>query len=259
MNKSLILVVVGLLLIFAASAQAAFLTSGNSTADINTSTNMFNWVVDGRDQAYEQDWWIRVGSGPQVRLGDYMTASWVQLSDSVLQGTFTGNGVSAIATYILNGGVVGSKTADVAEVLSVTSTGREAITIYQYCDFDLGGTYAGDDYATLMNGNTIQQWDAEWRLQESVVPAPPTGWEIGPYASIINKLEYTNDLQLANASTSFGPGDATYAWQWDMAVGQNSLIISKDKHIAPVPEPFSVMLGLLGLSSVAGYRKLRRK
>jgi len=259
MNRTLTLVVVGILLLFAASVQANItLTSGNSTAQIDTSTNMSSWIVDGKSQVYEQDWWIRVGEGPQYRLGDYLSASWTQLSDNVLQGTFTGNGISAIATYILNGGAVGSKTSDIAEILSVTSTGREAVTIYQYCDFDLGET-PDDDYAKLLNQNTIQQTDGTWRMQESVVPTPPAGWEIGPSNTILSKLQNQSGLDLAKTSAQFGPGDATFAWQWDMAVGQSSLIISKDKHLSSVPEPFSVMLGLLGFSSIAGYRKLRRK
>jgi len=41
------------------------------------------------------------------------------------------------------------------------------------------------------------------------------------------------------------------SWRWDF--GQNSAGLS-----APVPEPMSIILGIMGLSSVAGLRKLRK-
>ena len=51
-------------------ATAITLTSGNSSADINTSTSsgMYNWIIDGTDNLFQQWFWYRVGAQrPNVR------------------------------------------------------------------------------------------------------------------------------------------------------------------------------------------------
>jgi len=243
----------------AAQAQGPFiLTDVNSTAVIDTSTNMTSWTVDGANQLYEQDWWIRVGDNRPLRVGDWATTvDWVQPTNSILVGTFSNGGVSVVATYMLGGGVWGSRTADIGELLNVT-TGGQAVTVYEYVDFDLGIS-DNDDYAVHANASTIRQWDADWVLQESVVPTPPTAWEIGPYATILNKLQGPGPYGLSNNTSPFGPGDVTYAWQWDTG-GATSFLISKNKHLSSViPEPMSFLLGALGLGTVASFRRLRKK
>lgn len=241
-----------------AQAQAPFtLTDNNSVAYMETDTFMWGWSVDGVSQLYEQDWWIRIGDGPQRRLGELLAPTWMQLSANSLQSTFTGYGITATATYTLLGGVAGSGTADISEMLAINTDGRQPVSVFQYCDFDLGGDADGD-MAAHVNANLIRQWDAGWVLDEVVIPTA-SAWEIGPQSSILWNLQNTPGYDLTNSVSPFGPGDTAYAWQWNATGG--SFIISKDKHISKVaiPEPMSMLLGTMGLTSVAGLLRLRRR
>ena len=253
----MVTVVMVMLIAIVSHADTSYtLANGNSTATINSSTNMWSWYVDGVSQLYEQDWWIRIGDdGSQYRLGELLSPAWTQLSNNALQATFTGSGLTITATYTLLGGVVGSNTADIGEQLLINNTSGKKISIFQYCDFNLGNT-KDDDSVIHANPYLMKQWDENWIMQESVVPS--ANWEIGPYNTILSKLQSQTGLQLSNTVSPFGPADVTYAWQWDTTA--TSFVISKDKHISSaVPEPMSIILGIMGLTSVAGFGKLRRK
>jgi len=241
------------------------LTDGNSSLEIQENTSMITWLVDGVDQLYEQSWWLRVNAGPGAVAGhlgdelDWATSGF--LGSSILSITYTGLspayvGISATATYSLLGGASGSGLADISEQLRITNSQGKDLTVFQYCDFDLGGSIP-DLGTVLLNANTMKQWDETWKVEEVVTSGAANGYEIGIYPTLLNKLDDA-DYVLAGGATSMGPGDLSWAWEWDAGTA-SSYIISKDKHLSAVPEPMSMMLGMLGLGSVAGFVRLRKK
>jgi len=69
-----------------------------------------------------------------------------------------------------------------------------------------------------------------------------------------------SDLPAVGGAT-LGPGDMTWAFQWDRTVGPGgSFTISKDKMLSvAIPEPSTLVLALLGLLALAGPLAWRRR
>ena len=66
-----------------------------------------------------------------------------------------------------------------------------------------------------------------------------------------------DDQPLVGVGNSVGPGNATWAFQWDLAIGagvDNAVLIKKHKDLL-VPEPATV--GLLVVASLLGLRRRR--
>jgi len=252
----------------AVPAQAAPITlsDGNSSATINFdgatgTTGMTSWLVDGVDHLFRQWFWFRVGTDPAQAI-DTLAVTGPAITDTGIDdpaadtavAKYTAAGQFEIEVkYSLQGGAAGSGEADVGEQIKITNLtgGTLDITLFQYSDFDLNGTPA-DDSVQLTNANTVTQFDAVSSLSETVVTPAPDFVELAFFDATESNLDsgsFTGNLN--NATTPLGPGDVTWAFQWDFAIGANSSRqISKDKQIRAIPEPISTAilgLGLLGL------------
>ncbi len=124
---------------------------------------------------------------------------------------------------------------------------------FQYVDFDLGGTADGDT-GSFLNNNTVRQSDSGAWVNETVITPAPNHREIGPFPDILDSLEDGFATTLAD-NLSYGPGDVTWAFQWDEVLGPgDTLTISKDKLIQ-VPAPGAAILGLLGVGLVGWVKR----
>lgn len=254
--------------ISATRAEAAILTVNdlNTTVQVDTSSSsgMYNWIVDGTDQLAQQWFWYRVGSvGPEAAISTLTAAAGTGQLGRNIQINYTGVGFTIEVSYLVTGGTAGSGTSDVAETIRIINTSGQLLDFhfFQYSDFDLCGTSAGDT-VSFVNANTVDQTDVTGcHLSETVVVPDATHREAGIFPNTLNKLNDGVATTLVD-NAGAGPGDGTWAFQWDFtlaASGQgSSFIISKDKHLAPtVPEPASLLLfgsGLLG-----GLRAVRRR
>ncbi|WP_165247190.1 hypothetical protein [Paludisphaera soli] len=243
------------------------LSDGNSTAVINTQSQagMHTWNVDGVDQMYQQWFWIRVGNQAETSIDQ----AWV--SDNVSDVNGNGQNDTLFATFqnalwrvtvqfALTGGTLGSRISDMAETIRVTNISGRALdfSFFQYTDFDLNGS-PGGDAGVHVNANTFRQTDtAGGTVAQEVALPTPSRWEMGPFATILDKL---NDGAATNLSNGVSPtfGDVTFAFQWDFRLANGgSFIISKDKLITAVPEPASVVSLGFGLFAIAagGLKRL---
>ena len=248
-----------------ASAQSFTLSDLNSTAEFDTSSGQISWMVDGVEQIFDQSFWFR-------RSGDTQE---FQVNDSnlTLDGVFTqdtnpfrdighdafgqlysdGNGLQIETIFTLRGGNPGSARSDLGEQIILRNTSNSAISLsfFQFVDFDLGGDFS-DDSAQIINGNTVQQSDDDFFISEVVVSHSPTFFQVSNQFDISSALE-DGDIDNLNGNASFGPGDAGWAFQWDITIAAgDSFIISKDKSIVPTP-------GSLALLSIAGLTATRRR
>lgn len=267
-------VILSSLLAFAPLAQAQLvnLVDQNSVVQIQTSgsgAGMFNWLVDGQDYLAQQWFWFRVGSsGPESRI-DTISAPTITTPDarSLYVSYFNGSfGVEV--DYRLTGFSPGSGLSHVDEVITITNATATplAFHLFQYSDFDLG---PGADFVTL-NKNIFGQFkgalqtNGPSRLAESVVTPGADHGEAAVFPFTLNRL---NDgvATTLNDTTSAGPGDVTWGFEWDQWSGTNGFIdpfssdgISKIKDLS-VPEPAVAVLIPIGAAVLAWRRRNQTK
>lgn len=242
------------------------LTDQNSSMSIDpdTQAGAYSWIVDGQNQLYQQWFWYRVGTtGGQASIDTISAPVINQLAADRVDISYGNNQLMVEVTYDLTGGSVGSGTSDVAEVIRITnvSGNRLSFSFFQYSDFDLDGNSI-DDTATihtiLGKGYVASQVGAgKSAMTETVVTPGAARWEANLYANTLSGLNGGN--YNLNNSLSAGPGDATWAFQWDFTLDPNrTFLISKDKQITAVPEPSTLAIaGLAGLGLAAAFRRRR--
>jgi len=251
-----------------ANAALRTLVDNNSIVEINTTSQegMRFWSVDGVEQLFQQWFWFRVGNGPEASidtltlLNDFPSDSDGDLDTEDLNLVYGGVGFEIEVDFKLNGGSAGSGTSDVAEQISITNTGESPLDMhfFQYVDFDLGGT-AGGDTAVFTNENTVQQFEGSVVLSETVETPDPNRREINDYNVTLTKLNdgvATDLLNMPTEDVPFGPGNVTWAFQWDATINPGGTFqISKDKQITIVPEPGSCVLLVAGLAGLIIRRR----
>jgi len=254
-----------------AFATVVTLTDGNSSfaVSLDTQAGAFQWLMDGTNQLYQEWFWYRIGNNPQQSIDTLVLSSVSNPDPTLLRATYTGNGFQITVQYTLLGGTPGSGTSDVSEQVAVVNTGSSSLDFhfYMYSDFDLSGT-PGNDSVVLPGSSpheAIQADSVTGVVSDTVVTRSPQEWEAGYYANTLLSL-IAGAPYVLNDTTSAGPGDVTWAFEWDKILAANglgsTLTISADKNISTTsaPEPTSLLLvggGLLGLAGLG--RKLRSK
>lgn len=250
----------------AASATPTSIFDGNSQADFDTASGQVNWLVDGVDQVFRQEFWFRRNGvdSRELRVDD---------TNLNLVGTFStdtnpftdnrndaygvlfndGSGLEIEVLYTLRGGAASSGQSDLGEQITLRNLSNQAMTLsfFQYVDFDLGGDF-GDDTVEILNSNTVRQSDDIFSVAETVVTPAASLFDVGE-AFALRGLLTDSDIDDLGGNT-FYQGDASWAFQWNItiAAGQ-SFLISKDKSITPAPGS----LALLGLGGLAAARRRR--
>ncbi len=197
-----------------------------------------------------------------------------QANSGSLTISYTGsNGLEATVGYVLTGGATGSNTSDIGETITLQNTTGSPMPLhfYQYSNFQLGGGSVGNSLQ-FSNAETVDQTATVGNMAmtlsetaESVDVPFPSEWQGGAYPSLLNLLNSGGSVTLndtpAIGDSPIGPGDMSWAYQWDKTLAPGGeLIISKDKDISvtPTPEPGTLaLLGGAGIVFLAGVRRRR--
>jgi hypothetical protein len=142
--------------------------------------------------------------------------------------------------------------------MSFTNTTASAMSFsfYSYIDLDLeGAADFGDDTAAADTTRIVVQDASNPALEYIFYSATQAAnrFQVGAYPGLRNQLDAMGSAQnLTNAGATFGPGDFTGAFQYDitLAAGQTFSLLSS------VPEPSGAALLIVAL--LAGARLRRR-
>jgi hypothetical protein len=245
------------------------LVDDNSSMTFNTASsgNASDWVIDGVDQLSRQAFWFRIGNTAEQSVHalpiafESATNTNVDPNLDTLFVRYLGAGFQIDIRYSLDGGLPGSLASDMAEQISISNTGASPLDFhfFQFNDFDLSGTSSGDS-AVFTNANAVQQFEGAMRLSETVVTPVPSHREIDFHPNTLAKLADALPTTLSDTpgtSIVAGPGDLTWAFQWDFVLPVGGTYqISKDKHMSGVPEPTGAVLMLIGIG-LAMVRRIR--
>ena len=254
-----------LLMVSPVLATSYTLVDKNSTAviDDGSSMGMDTWTIDGTDHMFQQWFWYRVGSsGDEASVDTLGPPTFALLSDvdpdpgkEHLVLRYTGTGFTLDLTFDLVGGSSGSGVSDITEAIAINNTGSSTLDFhfYQYVDFDLGGA-SGGDTVEVVSGSKVEQSGGSGWVSETVITPDPSHHEAALFSTTRDKFSDGLATDLSDASGPVGPGNVTWAFQWDFSIpAGGSAIISKDKRLV-VPEPATLGLLLLG-----GLALLRRR
>ncbi len=240
------------------------LSDQNSTAwvDVNSPMGMYQWTVDGLNHLHQQWFWFRAGAGPQSPINAISPAVWFQSAPNTLDTTYGNASYSVNINYTLVGNNVGSGHADILEGIKIhNSTASDlSFTFYQYSDFNLMNTPGGDQVS--MDASMAYQWKGASQIAEGIIDPNADAFEAnltGGTTSTLYKLGNVNNLVL-NDNPQAGPGDVTWAFQWDLTIPANSDgIITKDKllNVYVIPEPSALAFVSLGFATLLLYRRTR--
>lgn len=249
-------------------ADLVTLTDSNSVVRIDTSSQsgVFDWTIDGVDQLAQHWFWYRVGAaGPessidtlfQTNIANTGNALSVEYKDALANPSF-----SIVVTFTLNGGGLGSGSSDLIEDLTITnlSNSQQTFHFYQYADFDLNGTSTDSLVQALGSPvNSVTQSEGTAALQELVTnanTAPISHHEVGFFPATLITLNDASPTTLNDSNGPVGPGDLTWALQWDFTLAPGDhLDISKDIRIQAIPAPAAP--ALLALAGLMTFRRRR--
>jgi hypothetical protein len=148
------------------------------------------------------------------------------------------------------------------ETIKLVNTGNTSMNLhfYQYSNFTMsGGT---SNFLQFTNPFTVDQSSPSMEVAETVAVPQADRWQGGIYPSVLNLLNSGGSVSLndtpAIGAPPIGPNNMSWAYEWDRTLAPGgSLIISKDKNIAAVPEPGT--LALVGIGALGGSIYLRRR
>jgi hypothetical protein len=240
------------------------LTDGNSsvTIDAGSTAGLNSWLVDGQNQAQQQWFWYRIGSsGGEAGINTISSPVSSQTSPGQLTLSYVNPQVGLQLVYSLVGGAPGSASSDLSEQIKISNPGPAPLDFhfFQYVDFNLNGTTAGD---SIQLGKNLQnkfneafQSEGSSVFAETVTAPGANHAESSVIGVTLASLTDANPTTL-NDTTTAGPGNVTWAFEWDLSIASGgSVIISKDLNLI-VPEPSAFALVIVG---GCGLKFIRRR
>lgn len=243
------------------------LTDGATSLVVSPGSDQLvtSWLVDGVSQMVLQSFYYRVGSiGGESALGMLPIINQTRLNASTLSVLYGNANFTVETTYSLSGGTPGSGNANLSEQVKISNLtgGSLNFHLFQYSDFDLSGTSAGDTVVIGQNlmgqyNEALQYKGVNVGISDTVVTPGATRAQAGFFPDIINSL---NDGSPTTLNNNTGPatGDAVWAFQWELLIAAGtSVTIGIDKGLiaAPIPEPTVLALGLVGAALAVARRR----
>jgi hypothetical protein len=255
------------------TAQIITLADHNSTVqvDVGSQNGMFNWSVEGQNQLRQQWFWFGIGNGPEAAINTISAASVNTPNSRTLYTTYANVQLSIEIDYTLTGGSMGSGVSDIGESIRIHNLSASPLSLhfFQYSDFDLAGSLGGDSISlgkNLQNTrfNDAYQTDGILALTETVVSPGANHGEAAFFGQTLGELNDATQTILNDSVGPLGPGNVTWALQWDLNIAAGgTALISKDKYLeipsGVTPEPSTFALTGLGLAAFILLKRRQSK
>jgi hypothetical protein len=226
----------------------------NSIVQINPTNEqgVCSWTVDGVSQLFQHWFWTQGGPGQGAQISvDHLGPPYrLALSSSNAVLAFLTPMFSLQMAFTLQGGATGSKSALLTETVTVTNVSAIGLGmyLYDYTDFDLGGSWTNDTLSFPAMQTAVQQ--GKGMVATQTVSTNPYAWEGSFYAIILDALDDPNQVLLSDSIIPPEPGDQTFAFQWApyLDAGQVFVLAATNsiQPISPLPpnllEPVSLSL-----------------
>ncbi len=224
---------------------ANFRPEGGVTTD-HLFANTWHWRINGVDT---REFVFHSGAG----------FGFTELGSGTASGTQSWTGLGGVFNAVLtstltDGGVAGQ--ALLVQTMTITNTGPGALSmaLFNFADYDVGGT-AGTDSAIQL-GNIHQITDGS-----NVVQHRGVGRDLfqvtafnALYSTVLTDvgLDDLNDTGLP-----FGPGDYTGAFQWNETIAIGGSVSVTSYHGINMPAPTPGALAMLGIAGLFSGRRRR--
>ncbi len=242
------------------------LKDGNSSATFTSFTNRHgtelnglwrDWTTDGNDNLWLSRTIVGL-SGERKSPIDVWDVDNFNVQDTNLDGDndsffiqHSKDDIQASSLYTLKGGVLGSNLSSMEQSITITNSSSDAMDLqfFQMIDFDLGDNsipaYWTDEFTTLTSPTQVNQWDdttaVSLNMDTALIHWLLGGRHFGRYIH--------HGLPMPD-NNNFGPGDARWLLQWDVALNAGaSFQLNQvfDMSPSPIPNPSPLFLLFAGL------------
>ncbi len=247
------------------------LQNGNSTVTIDpaSASGVEKWTVNGQNELNQEWFWVSLGNNKPISLDQLGTPTVKLMSDSgsgnndIAKLTYgPSNGLQITLTYSLDGGQTGSTTSDLTDSISITNTSNQSenLHLYEYANFNLGGSTSGQSVA-ITNSNKATDTGSGVTVQ-TVVSPKASHYEANTAPNLLNELNGGSAYTLSDASTSHGDGE--WAFQWNDTLsnsgcGGGSFNVETDQKLSGQGTPVLPEAKSSALALAAGSMLLLRR
>ena len=267
-RKLLVAITASALGALVSEAQIYTLSDANAIAHVDVTQNagggMTDWSVSGVNQLSKQWFWYRTSSGALQQSIDTISAPNATQGSAQDLTVIYGNGTFDLRIdYFLSGATGGN--ADISETISIKNKTLSPLTFtfFQFSDFDLAGNPGGDSITIHQNGSgkfdQATQNKLLTQISETIITPPADRTEANYAPNTLASLNTTPGYNLNNV-TFAGPGDVTWAYQWDFTIAagaEQDILKDKILSVNPVPEPSALVLGALGVAALVLRRRAK--
>lgn len=230
--------------------------TGNFQPDGGTDHLFFNW------------WWYRVnsaiGTDTQENRFPFPADSESYVANVANMGWSFGisdpRGTidifdASLRVQLNDGASPGEATVRQEMLITNTSTGTLSISIFNYADFDVGGSFGGD--SATMAGDIMTITDAASGDFIDFLGVGANAFQVVDWPGLTNFLDDGVIDNLDNTGMPYGGPDFTGAFQWDLSipVGQEVMINEGISVNVPIPEPATLLILSGALAAMAARRR----